>query len=184
MSDARPDPEGDRAALILRVAAAGDRAAFAHLFSFYAPRVKSQAMRFGLSADAAEDVAQETLLSLWRRASQFDPARGPASAWVFAIAAHARIDRLRKDGRQPTSPIDEALSVAAPEQDAPGADVARLLAAVDALPDNQREILRLSIYRGATHGEIAQAIGAPLGTVKSRIRLAMGRLRLALGREE
>lgn len=183
MAELDSDPEGERGRLILRVAN-GDRAAFAALFAFYAPRIKSQSMRFGLAPDAAEDVAQEAMLSLWRRAAQFDPARGPASAWVFAVAANARIDRVRKDGRQTLASVDEALSVPAPEPGASGADVARVVAAIETLPDEQKRILHLSVYRGAAHGEISRHLGLPLGTVKSRIRLAMVRLRQALGREE
>ena len=177
--------ERERARLIAAVAAQGDRTAFASLFAFYAPRVKAQAVRFGLTEDAAEDVAQETLLSLWRRADQFDPERGTASAWVFAIAANARLDRLRRDKRsQAQAPLEEgALDVADVEAGADPADAARLSDLVEVLPPDQRRIVHMSFFAGASHGEIAAALALPLGTVKSRVRLALKKLRAALGEE-
>ncbi|MBL8588045.1 MAG: sigma-70 family RNA polymerase sigma factor [Methylobacteriaceae bacterium] len=165
------------------VARSADRQAFAELFAWYAPRVKAQAMRFGLSADAAEDVAQETMLSLWRRAGQFDRARGGASAWVFTIAVNARIDRLRRDQRLAKSaPLDgAALDIAAAAGDEAGLDGARLARLLADLPPDQRKVVHLAFYGGATQSEIADALGAPLGTVKSRLRLALQKLRAALG---
>jgi RNA polymerase sigma-70 factor (ECF subfamily) len=178
-----PDDDARRAALIEAVAHKADRQAFAELFAWYAPRVKAQAMRFGLSADAAEDVAQDTMLSLWRRAGQFDRARGGASAWVFTIAANARIDRLRRDQRLARSaPIDgAALDIAAEATDEGGLDGARLARLLEDLPPDQRKVVHLTFFGGASQSEIADALGAPLGTVKSRLRLALLKLRAALG---
>jgi RNA polymerase sigma-70 factor (ECF subfamily) len=184
MVDAQSDPERERGTLIRRIAQGRDRVAFAALFAFYAPRIKGQAMRNGLAADAAEDVAQEAMLSLWARAAQFDPARGNASAWLFAIAANARNDRLRKEARPPPADwLDAGLDHAPAEADIAGADAARVAEAVEGLPDEQKRILRLSYYRGAAHSEISRELNLPLGTVKSRLRLAINRLREALGSE-
>lgn len=183
---AKPPPsEADRAALIDAIARHGDRMAFIALFEFYAPRIKAQAIRFGLNPEAAEDVAQDAMLSVWRRASQFDAARGSASAWVFTIATNARIDRLRRDKHIARSqPIDEEspLLVAEPTETG-GMDARRLDHIVQTLPEEQRQIVHLSFFADLPHGEIARRLGIPLGTVKSRIRLAIAKLRLALGAE-
>lgn len=174
--------EAQRAALIHAIAGNADRSAFIGLFEFYAPRIKAQAMRFGLNADAAEDVVQDAMLSVWRRAAQFDAARGSASAWVFGIAANARIDRMRRDRRlNAVEPIDADSPLLAVEAtDGTGADAARLERCVQDLPEEQRRIVHLSFFADLPHGEIARRLGLPLGTVKSRIRLAIGKLRQAL----
>lgn len=180
-----PLSEADRAALIHAIARSGDRTAFIALFEFYAPRIRAQAVRFGLNPEAAEDVAQDAMLSIWRRASQFDSARGPASAWVFTIATNARIDRMRRDkymarsqSLDPESPL-----FATDPVDTGGADARRLGSIVQALPEDQRQIVHLSFFADLPHGEIARRLGIPLGTVKSRIRLAISKLRTALGSE-
>lgn len=174
--------EAQRAALIHAIARNADRSAFIGLFEFYAPRIKAQAMRFGLNADAAEDVVQDAMLSVWRRAAQFDAVRGSASAWVFGIAANARIDRMRRDRRlNAVEPIDADSPLLAVEAtDGTGADAARLERCVQDLPEEQRRIVHLSFFADLPHGEIARRLGLPLGTVKSRIRLAIGKLRQAL----
>jgi RNA polymerase sigma-70 factor (ECF subfamily) len=178
-----PEPtEESRARLIADIAVRADRAAFIALFEFYAPRIKAQAMRFGLGADAAEDVAQDAMLALWRRASQFDPARGSASAWVFTIATHARIDRMRRDKRLAGAAEIDADSplLAVEATTAGGVDAARLSRCVEDLPDDQRRILHMSFFSEISHGDIARKLGVPLGTVKSRIRLGIAKLRQAL----
>ena len=178
-----PDDEARRAGQIAAIASKADREAFAALFAYYAPRVKGQAMRFGLSADVAEDVAQETMLSVWRRASQFDPARGTASAWVFTIAVNARTDRLRRDSRMNNAaPLDgAALEIAAPPAAGESLDGARLATLIETLPPEQRRVVMMAFFRDASQSEIARALGTPLGTVKSRLRLALAKLREALG---
>jgi len=176
-----PRTEADRAGLIRAIAQAGDRAAFIALFAFYAPRIKAQAMRFGLTGDAAEDVAQDAMLSLWRRAHQFDETRGTASGWVFSIATNARIDRMRRD--KPLAKavdIDENDPLMTSDPVESGPDSVRLAGLLQTLPEEQRRILHLSFFADLPHGDIARKLGLPLGTVKSRIRLAIGKLRLAL----
>lgn len=185
MAATPPPSDADRAALIHAIARRGDRVAFIALFEFYAPRIKAQAIRFGLNPEAAEDVAQDAMLSVWRRAAQFDATRGSASAWVFTIATNARIDRLRRDKHMTRAqPIDEEspLLVTEPAETG-GMDARRLDHIVQALPEEQRQIVHLSFFADLPHGEIARRLGIPLGTVKSRIRLAIAKLRLALGAE-
>ena len=170
----------DFGALIGRIAAAADRGAFCDLFQHFAPRVKSYAMRLGSAGPAAEELAQETLLMVWRKAAQFDPARASASTWIFTIARNLRIDALRRERPLPApesdadpSPLaDAALSGA--QQDG------RVREALRSLPPEQLEVIELSFFSEAPHSAIAERLGLPLGTVKSRLRLAMGRMRALL----
>lgn len=168
---------------IVRIAERGDRDAFACLFNHFAPRVKSYLMRLGAAPEAAEELAQETLLTVWRRAAGFDPTRAAASTWIFTIARNLRIDLSRREGRTPTvgdSPgmtdapagPDEALSALE--------DKTRISIAVANLPLEQAQVISLAFFADKAHSEIAGELGLPLGTVKSRLRLAIARLRGAL----
>ncbi len=170
----------DFGALIGRIAAAADRTAFAELFQHFAPRVKSYAIRLGAAGPAAEELAQETLLMVWRKAAQFDPARASASTWIFTIARNLRIDALRRERPLPApqedidpSPLAETVLSGA-EQDG------RVRQALRSLPPEQLQVIELSFFSEAPHSVIAERLGLPLGTVKSRLRLAMGRLRALL----
>ncbi len=179
---AEPDPAGDEA-LLARVAA-GDRAAFAALFARYAGRIKGFLIRSGFPPAEADEAAQEVMLSIWRRADSFDPARAGAATWIYAIARNRRVDMLRR--RRPEPDPEDPLFAPDPEPQ-PAATAQRrdrdraVRAAMTGLTEEQRLVVRLAFYDGLSHGEIAAMIDAPLGTVKSRIRLAMGRLRAALG---
>ncbi len=177
-----PDPTAERqAALIAAVAGRRDRVAFAELFEYFAPRIKGFMMKGGIDADAAEEIAQEAMIQVWRRADSYDPARAGASTWVFAIARNKRIDRLR---RQRHPEFDQAEYVAMQPEPVRGDDAAesredevRLARSIAALPAEQAEIVRLAFYEDKSHGAIAEQLRLPLGTVKSRIRLALTRLR-------
>ena len=164
---------GDPALRLLRaVAERADRTAFAELFGLFAPKVKSYLLRLGLPAARAEELAQETLLVVWRRAAQFDPASTGAAAWIFTIARNLRIDAARRDGI--------ALPDADPTDDA-ARQSERIRAALAQLSTEQAEVVQLAFFDDRPHGEIERALGIPLGTVKSRLRLAMARLRSLLG---
>lgn len=168
---------------LVQAVAQGDRAAFARLFEHYAPRIKTFLMRRGAAAAEAEELAQEAMLAVWRKAGQFDPARATASAWIFAIARNLRIDQHRRNRGAPEP--DAALDPEPP----PLADTVlgtvqiatRVQAAIEGLPPEQGEALRLAFFNECSHSELGARLGIPLGTVKSRLRLAMGRLRTALG---
>jgi RNA polymerase sigma-70 factor, ECF subfamily len=179
------EPASDPAQLIGAIAEHRDRTAFAALFDFYAPRIKTMLMRAGEGPEAAEDITQETLLSIWRKAAQYDPARAGASAWVYAIARNLRVDRLRRNQRAQAVALYEAAEIGASEDPAGPLDAAeierRVRAALQALPEEQATAVRLSFFEGRAHSDIARALQLPLGTVKSRLRLAMGRLRSLLG---
>lgn len=175
---------------ILAVADAGDRQAFAALFKHFAPRVKAYLMRSGSSAELAEELAQEAMVLLWRKAASFDPSRACVSTWVFTIARNLRIDhhRRRADGsgedgwNADQQPADAHL---APDEMAVAAQRERgVRQALTELPAEQALVLRLSFFEEHPHARIAQDLGIPLGTVKSRIRLAVTQLRRILDRFE
>jgi RNA polymerase sigma-70 factor (ECF subfamily) len=173
----------DLNALLGRVATERDRAAFAALFTHFAPRVKAYLLRLGAPPAVAEDLAQEALLNLWRKAHLFDPAKASAATWLFTIARNLRIDAIRRERRPELDPEDFL-----PEH-APGADdslaladeEARLRLALRALPPDQIQVVELSFFADKPHSEIAAELDIPLGTVKSRLRLAMARLKRVLG---
>lgn len=163
---------------MLAVRETGDREAFGRLFDFYAPRVKAMAMRNGASAAIAEEIAQDALLRVWRARAQYDPARAQVSAWVYQIARNRQIDLARREGQ----PLPEDLVAPWRAWDAGEAlaldqEAARLRAALDALPAGQRAMVEKAYFGELTHQEISRQESLPLGTVKSRLRLAIDRLR-------
>ncbi len=169
-------------ALLGRVAAMRDREAFAALFAHFAPRVKAYLLRLGAPPALAEDLAQEALLSLWRKAHLFDPAKASAATWLFTIARNLRIDAIRRERRPELDPDDFAPEAepAADDSLALADDEARLRAALKGLPPDQIQVIELSFFADKPHSEIAVQLDIPLGTVKSRLRLAMARLKRAL----
>jgi len=172
-------------ALLIRVGEARDRAAFEMLFRHFAPRIKAYLLRLGAGAAAAEDLAQEAMLAIWRKAAMFDPAKASAATWIFTIARNLRIDALRRERRPEFDPNDPAF---VPEAE-PAADAgmvradedARLREAITLLSPEQAKVVELSFFADKPHSLIAQELGLPLGTVKSRLRLAMTHIRTALG---
>ena len=169
--------------LVVRVAQARDRAAFAALFAHFAPRVKAWLMCQGAPASQAEDLAQEALLMVWRKAPLFDPAKASAGTWVFTIARNLRIDAIRRERRPELDP-DDFLPEAAPDPDhaiALADGEGRLRIAMRTLPPDQVAVIQASFFADKPHSQIAAELGIPLGTVKSRLRLAMARLRGAMG---
>jgi len=168
-------------AAMVAVAEQRDRDAFMRLFDHFAPRVKGYLIKQGAEPALAEDLAQDVMLTLWRRADRFDPAQARVGTWVFAIARNRRIDVFRRTNKPELDPDDPAL---APSEPAAADDVVeagqwreKIGAAVAALPEEQAELVRLAFFEELTHSEIAARSGLPLGTVKSRLRLALGRMR-------
>jgi len=189
-------PSGEELVELIRaVARTSDRSAFAALFKHLAPRIKAYLIRAGTSRELAEELAQETMVTVWRKAAAFDPARAQLSTWVFTIARNLRVDALRRQhggGR-----VEEAAGAeSSPERDAPTEaahdtpgpeeqlDGARREAAVRRalghLTPEQLEIVWLSFYEEQSHARIATDLNLPLGTVKSRIRLAVSHMRRVL----
>lgn len=173
--------------LVIRVAADRDRAAFVALFDHYAPRVKALLIRGGASPSAAEELAQETMLAVWRKAHLFDPARASAAAWIFTIARNLRIDSLRRGS---PSLYDLDLNLGAEEPAQPDAilsgvqDAAQVRAAMRTLNADQAQAIEMAFFQEQTHTEISQALGVPLGTIKARIRFGMMKLRVFIERDK
>ena len=168
-------------ALLLAVAA-GDRNAFSALFGRYAGRIKSYLMRLGAGAAVAEDLAQDAMVSIWRRAASFDPAKAKAATWIFVIARNAWIDKLRREKtelayRQANPPAEISDDEAPDEAAARVQTEAEIEAALALLSEEQRQVVRLAFFEDRPHSEIAARLSLPLGTVKSRLRLALGKLR-------
>ncbi len=168
-------------ALLSRIAA-GDREAFAAVFARYAPRVKSYLLRLGAPGAIAEDLAQDAMLSVWRRAASYDPAKAKASTWIFVIARNAWIDKLRREkvelAYRETSPVSEDSDDEAPDEAAMRTQTEeQVSAALATLSDEQRQVVLLSFFEDMPHSEIADALSLPLGTVKSRLRLALIKLK-------
>lgn len=174
----------DPNALIAAIARSGDRSAFAELFDHFAPRVKGLLMRGGASAELAEEIAQETLLSVWRKAAMFDPAKANASTWIATIARNRRIDIARRETRSRLSQVYEILDEEGPQQPdetISGAERdARVRAAMTGLSTDQYRVVELAFLEGLTHQDVAKQLAIPLGTVKSRLRLALSHLRARL----
>jgi len=175
----------DMTALLVEVGAKHDRAAFQAVFLHFAPRVKSYLLRLGAAPALADDLAQEAMLTIWRKAKLFDPAKASASTWVFTIARNLRIDAIRRERRPEFDPNDPAFvpdeEPQADDQMVRDDDGARLRAALTNLSDEQAQVIRMSFYSDMPHSQIAKELGIPLGTVKSRLRLAMARIRTVLG---
>lgn len=181
----------EMAELISRIAEQRDREAFQALFLHYGPRVKGLLLRKGADQDTAEDLMQETMLSVWNKASLYHSGRGSVSTWIFTIARNLRIDRLRKESARHFEDIDEMEigpgdvseadeAVAQDERVISRQEGERVTEALAELPDEQAVILRLAFEEDLSQREISEQLGLPLGTVKSRMRLAYRKLRLAL----
>ena len=183
--DVTADMADKRMAWIVQVTAVRDhkdRAAFAELFSYFAPRVKSFLMRSGASPDLAEECTQEVMATLWNKAHMFDPTKASVSTWVFTIARNRKIDMLRKQRRPEPEDLPWGPSAEPDQVEAMGLqqETENLGRALAALPAEQRKLIERAYFGELSHSEIAAETGLPLGTIKSRIRLALERLRHAM----
>lgn len=174
--------ELDWAGMMVAVRDRQDKAAFAALFGHFAPRVKGFLMKAGSDAATAEDCAQDVMATVWRKAAQFDPSRASVATWIFTIARNRRIDIARRD-RRPEPEDLEWIGGEEPDQAEiyeAAQETSRLTAALANLPEKQRQLVQRAFYGDLSHSEIAAETGLPLGTIKSRIRLALDRLRLTM----
>jgi len=176
-----PDEFAD---LVMAVATKRDRTAFARLFDFYAPRVYAYLLRLRLEPGVADELTQDVMTTLWQKAELFDRTKSSVGTWLFRIAHNRRIDVHRR-GRENTVPEPRATDTPDPSP-APDDSLdmsqreASIRAALRLLPEEQLDLIRLAFFEGLSHGGIASQTGLPLGTVKSRLRLAFSRLRQAL----
>ena len=169
----------DQTAWMLAVRDGRDRAAFARLFDFYAPRLKGFVMRSGTDAAIAEEIVQDVMLTIWHKAAQFDPERAQVSGWIYQITRNRQIDTIRRTGRAMPEELKhdedhepDAGQVLALEQEA-----GKLKQALGRLKPDQRAMIEKAYLGDLTHQEIREQTGLPLGTIKSRIRLGLERLR-------
>ena len=176
--------EPDHAALIRAIADRADHEAFATLFGQFAPRVKVWMLRSGATDGTAEELAQETMLTVWRKAALYDRDKAAPATWIFTIARNLRIDAVRRERHPDSLLVDPADAPEAPPQ----ADQllhksdteTRIKRALSTLSADQVEVVQLAFFQDKPHSEIERTLKIPLGTVKSRLRLAMARLRSAL----
>jgi RNA polymerase sigma-70 factor (ECF subfamily) len=176
-----PDEFAD---LVMAVATKRDRTAFARLFDFYAPRVYAYLLRLRLDPGVADELTQDVMTTLWQKAELFDRTKSSVGTWLFRIAHNRRIDvhrRSREDAVPEPRPTDTPDPSPAPDD---SLDMSRreasIRVALRLLPEEQLDLIRLAFFEGLSHGDIASQTGLPLGTVKSRLRIAFSRLRRAL----
>ncbi len=176
-----PSPE----ALLRAIAVDRDQRAFKRLFDLFAPKLKGFLMRLGLAMDQAEDLTQEVMVTIWRKADGYDPSQASAATWIFTIARNRRIDLLRRENKPALDPEEPLLRPSEPD---PQEDVIarrqednQVRVALQSLNPDQADLIRQAFYEGLTHRALADKTGIPLGTVKSRIRLALLQLRRTLG---
>jgi RNA polymerase sigma-70 factor, ECF subfamily len=173
------------AELVQAIVERRDQASFAALFDYYGPRVKAYLKRLGANDGLAEDIVQEAMLTVWRKAASYDPAKAAVGTWIFTIARNLRIDAIRRDRHRDLDPTDPRLApepAILPDREVETArEEAQVRAALQALPEDQAKIVNLAFYDGKSHGEIAASLAIPLGTVKSRLRLAFRRVRGLVG---
>ena len=165
---------------LLQRVAAGDRLAFVALYNRYSPRLLGLIHRILGIRGEAEDVLQDTFLQVWTTAGRYDAGRSPPDVWLLLLARCRALDRLRRRPPIGTPTADRVAADDPPAEAARRDDAARARSAVDELPADQRAAVELAFFEGLTHEQIAARLNAPLGTVKTRIRLGLTRLRLRM----
>ena len=169
--------------LLESVAQRRDRSAFAALFDHFAPRIKGFIRRRGVEPAQAEDLAQDVMMTVWKRAALYKREQGAVSTWIFTIARNRHIDVIRREKRPEIDPNDPTLidgPIPASDEVVSQTQIsAKLRAALEGLPADQVDVLKMNFFQDKPHSEIAAELGLPLGTVKSRVRLALAKLRQA-----
>lgn len=175
--------EDDFCRLIEIIASARDIDAFNRLFRFFAPRLKAYGIRSGASPESAEELVQEAMIAVWRKAHTFDRSKASASTWIFTVARNKRIDLFRRENRPEVDVNDPWFATQTSGEAEKAVERTQLKKMIDGsvgtLPAAQAEILHKAFYEDMSHSAIAEQLGIPLGTVKSRIRLALERLRIS-----
>jgi RNA polymerase sigma-70 factor (ECF subfamily) len=177
------EQEQDTAMLLSAVGSQQDIIAYEKLFRHFGPRVKAYMTRVSRDPQLSEELMQETMIAVWNKAGRFDPARGEASTWIFTIARNLRIDALRREKRPQFDPDDPAFvrdDVFTDEALDVQQSTDRLQRAIEALPVEQADLVKASFFDDESQSAIAKRLKLPLGTVKSRMRLAFEKLRAAL----
>lgn len=170
--------------LVIRIAEKSDKRAFTELFAYFGPRLKGFMMGRGMNAEAAEDLAQETMIRIWNKAAMYSSAKGQVNTWIFTIARNLHIDSIRRDkivSFTDLADFDQADEDPVSDEHLMATEETQLVAhAITKLPGEQKEIIEMAFMKDMTQTEIASKIGLPLGTVKSRMRLAYQKLSKSL----
>lgn len=176
------DSEAD--ILLSTLVKTSDRQDFIALFNYYAPKIKAYMARAGFTQEEADELAQETMLSIWRAHTKYDTSQASANTWVFTIARNKRIDALRKKIKPAPDSYELEMMMSQPENPEETSNrnevATHITAILKKLPPEQSKLITLSYYQNMTHAEIAEQENLPLGTVKSRLRLALGKLKDAI----
>ncbi len=173
--------EKDLSYCIKEIAESQDKGSLATIFNFYAPRLKSYLVKIGAIESHAEEIIQEVMLAIWTKAASYDSSKSSTATWIYTIARNKRIDRLRKEKRHLLSDSDEGLEIpmnATQEEEIYNVQVSqKLRKSIESLPEEQSKLIKMSYFYGKTHIDISKGLNIPLGTVKSRIRLALSKMR-------
>ena len=158
-----------------------DRIAFSNIFKHFAPRLKSFFVKLGCSEVQAEEIIQEVMIAVWTKSSTYDKSKSSVSTWIYTIAKNKRIDKIRKETKHNTVESDESLEIpvsSVQEEQLLSSEVTKKIHhSLQFLPKEQAELLKLSYFYEKTHSDIAKDLSLPLGTVKSRIRLALSKMK-------
>lgn len=158
-----------------------DRSAFSNIFKYFAPRLKSFFVKLGCAETQAEEIIQEVMIAVWTKSSTYDRAKSSVSTWIYTIAKNKRIDKIRKEKRHNTVESDDSLEIpvaSKQEEQILSTEVTKKIHhSLQFLPKEQAELLKLSYFYEKTHSDIAKDLSLPLGTVKSRIRLALSKMK-------
>lgn len=169
--------------MLSSLAESRDKKTYAQLFHHFAPKVKAYIIRLGVNGAAAEELTQEVMLSVWRKAHMYHIEKAAASTWIFTLARNQSIDWMRKQ-KYPEYSLDEWSETAMEEGQGEQSVMSdRMIKAIETLPEKQAQVIYMSYFEGRSHGDIASRLDIPLGSVKSRIRLAAEKLKLIWGGE-
>ncbi|RLW60746.1 MAG: hypothetical protein B6D70_10235 [gamma proteobacterium symbiont of Stewartia floridana] len=178
-------PVSDTRTWLRSVAERRDRHAFEQLYGYFAPKIKGYMLRQGADDASADDLAQETMVQIWRKANHYDPQKAAVSTWVFRVARNLQIDRMRKLKFYEVALNTEASSTLENlqhnEQLEHRTDTDKLRKLIGELPEEQMEVVQLAFFEGLSHSEVSCRLSIPVGTVKSRLRLAFGKLKIGMG---
>lgn len=178
-------PVSDTRTWLRSVAERRDRHAFEQLYGYFAPKIKGYMLRQGADDASADDLAQETMVQIWRKANHYDPQKAAVSTWVFRVARNLQIDRMRKLKSYEVALNADASSTLENlqhnEQLEHRTDTDKLRKLIGELPEEQMEVVQLAFFEGLSHTEVSCRLSIPVGTVKSRLRLAFGKLKIGMG---
>ena len=163
------------------IAETQDKMAFSNIFNYFAPRLKSFFVKLGCSEPQSEEIIQEVMISIWTKSRTYNSEKSSVSTWIYTIAKNKRIDKIRKEKKHYSTESDESLEIPVPsiqEDQVIATEISeKIKSCISVLPKEQAQLLKLSYFYEKTHSDIASELKIPLGTVKSRIRLALSKMK-------